>query len=82
MNHALDPATVKIEAMTQNLAAILRDLFKSNRRTKYPPRSTPPVGTKKVTVTEVTQSKKSLQFTTFSSSAQETIHHGSAVVNA
>ena len=63
MNHALDPATVKIEAMTENLAAILRDLFKSNRRTRYPPRSTPPAGMKRaMIVTAVTQSKRQLQF--------------------
>jgi len=58
MNHALDPATVKTEAMTQNLAAILKDLFKSNRRTRYPPRTTPPAGTKRVIVTAVTQFKE------------------------
>lgn len=54
MNHALDPATVKTEAMTQNLAAIFKDLFKSNRRTRYPPRSTPP-GTKREIVTGLIQ---------------------------
>ena len=60
MNHALDPATVKTEAMTQNLAAIFKDLFKSNRRTRYPPRSTPP-GTKRAIDTKLIQLKNLLQ---------------------
>ena len=42
-NQAPEPARVKSEAMTQNLAAILSDLFKSNLRTRNPPTSTPPV---------------------------------------
>lgn len=41
-NQAPEPARVKNEAMTQNLAAILSDFFKSNLRTRNPPMSTPP----------------------------------------
>lgn len=80
MNHALDPATVKTEAKTQNLAAILKDLFKSNRLTRYPPRSTPPE-TKRVIVTDLTQFKKSLQIHPLSLPAQNQ-SQGSAVVNS
>ena len=51
MNHDPDPMMVKTWQMTQNLAAIFNDFFRSNFRTINPPKKIPPtdeIGTEKL----------------------------------